>query len=287
MSVSTRSEFIDFIVPLHDRLRLYDRTKSPTHQPQNDAADPAKAIPQGFIDAMTVREEVFVKEQKVPLENELDDDDERSFHWVVYASIPAKQSSPEVKAQNGDGTVVPNRRVSTSTKIPIGTLRLVPPPHPPHPTPGSHHKADALDGDLRKDSTVVHDSKEAYVKLGRMAVIPEFRGAGISKLLLETALAFAREHPYEIMPHYDPTKVEALRQESDRGASMDWKGLVLLHAQAGVQKVYKKYGFDTDESMGVWVEEGIEHVGMWKRVDIESGRRRSSQWPLSSPLASP
>ncbi|KAK4545227.1 hypothetical protein LTR36_003406 [Oleoguttula mirabilis] len=287
MSVSTRSEFVDFIVPLHERLKLYDSTKSPTDQPQNDAADLTKAIPQGFIDAMTVREEVFVKEQKVPLENEFDEDDERSFHWVVYASIPAKQSSPTGTTQNGNGTVDPARRISTSTKIPIGTLRLVPPPHPPHPTPGSHHKADALNRDLRKDSTIVHDGKEAYVKLGRMAVIPEFRGAGISKLLLETALAFAKEHPYEIMPRFDPTKVEALRQESDRGAGIDWKGLVLLHAQVGVQKVYKKYGFETDESMGVWNEEGIDHVGMWKRLDMDSGRRRSSQWFLSSPLASP
>lgn len=288
MAVSTRSEFVDFIVPLRERLRLYDRTKPSTDQAQNDAADPTKAIPQGFIDAMTIREEVFVKEQKVPLESELDEDDPRSFHWVAYASIPTKQSSPDVKPQNGHAD--PKRRISTSTKIPIGTIRLVPPPHPPHPAPGTHHNTDAPDGDRRRDSTVFHDSsKEAYIKLGRMAVIPEFRGAGISKLLIETALAFAKEHPYELMPHYDPTKVEALRQESDRGASMDWRGLVLLHAQVGVQKVYKKYGFETDESMGVWDEEGIDHVGMWKRVDVDTSRRRGSkQWAgISSPLASP
>jgi len=285
MAVSTRSEFVDAIQPLHERLKLYDRSKPSSEQAKNDAADPAKAIPQGFIDAMTVREEVFVQEQKVPLENELDDDDERSFHWVVYASIPVKQKSPELPHQNGHAD--PNRRISTSTKIPIGTIRLVPPPHAPHPTPGTHHKADALDGDLRKDSTAVHDGKEAYVKLGRLAVIPEFRKAGISRLLIETALAYARDHPYDLMPRHDPTKVEALRQESDRGVGMDWRGLVLVHAQVGVQKVWKRYGFHTDESMGVWDEEGIDHVGMWKRIVVSDARRRSKPWLPGTPLASP
>ncbi|EMC92232.1 hypothetical protein BAUCODRAFT_38252 [Baudoinia panamericana UAMH 10762] len=282
MAVSTRSEFVDFIVPLHERLKLYDPRSPPSDQAKNNAADPTKRIPQGFLDAMTVREEVFVREQKVPLENEFDEDDSRSFHWVAYASIPTKAVSPDIKATNG--TADPNRRVSNSTKIPIGTIRLVPPPHPPHPTPGSHHKADALEGDLRKDSISPHDGKEAYIKLGRLAVIREFRRTGISKLLIETALAFARQHPYEIMPHFDPAKMESLKQESDRGFGLEWKGLVLVHAQVGVQKVWRKYGFETDEAMGTWDEEGIEHVGMWRRLDIEGGRRRSRAFPV---LASP
>jgi len=49
MAVSTRSEFVDFIVPLHGRLDLYDPTKPPSDQPRNDAADAAKQIPTGFI----------------------------------------------------------------------------------------------------------------------------------------------------------------------------------------------------------------------------------------------
>lgn len=291
MAVSTRSEFVDFILPLHDRLKLYDRTKPPTDQPANDLADPAKAIPQGFIDAMLVREEVFVKEQGVPLENELDEDDGRSFHWVAYASIPAKQESG--LAPNGhtghpghaDST---GRKMSASTKIPIGTIRLVPPPHPPHPVPDSHHKVDALNGEAARASTRLDHGDEAYVKLGRLAVIKEFRKTGISKLLIETAFNFARDHPYDILPHYDPSRVEALRQESDHGRRIDWNGLVLVHAQKGVEKVWKKYGFERDESMGVWDEEGIEHIGMWKRLDVSRGRRKSKQWPtLTSPLTSP
>ncbi|KAI7356380.1 phosphatidylinositol glycan, class A [Hortaea werneckii] len=289
MAMSTRSEFVDAVVPLFERLNLYDRTRPPYDQPQNDAADPTKRVPQGFIDAMTVREEVFVKEQNIPLENELDEDDARSFHWTAYASIPTKAISPEMQAQNheanGDGQSSHSRKVSNSTKIPVGTIRLVPPPHPPHPTPGSHHQADALDvdGNGRKDSTTIHDGREAYIKLGRLAVIPEFRKAGISKLLIETALTFAKDNPYEMMPQRDPSKIEAMRVESDGGVGVDWKGLVLVHAQIGVQKVWKRYGFEYDEAMGTWDEEGIDHVGMWKRVDVEPGRRKSRPFSISSP----
>ncbi|KAI6894304.1 phosphatidylinositol glycan, class A [Hortaea werneckii] len=289
MAMSTRSEFVDAVVPLFERLNLYDRTRPPYDQPQNDAADPTKRVPQGFIDAMTVREEVFVKEQNIPLENELDEDDARSFHWTAYASIPTKAISPELQAQNneanGDGQSSHSRKVSNSTKIPVGTIRLVPPPHPPHPTPGSHHQADALDvdGNGRRDSTTIHDGREAYIKLGRLAVIPEFRKAGISKLLIETALTFAKDNPYEMMPQRDPSKIEAMRVESDGGVGVDWKGLVLVHAQVGVQKVWKRYGFEYDEAMGMWDEEGIDHVGMWKRVDVEPGRRKSRPFSISSP----
>ena len=259
MSVSTRSEFVDFIVPLRDRLKLFDSSRPATDQPKNDATDPARAIPQGFIDAMTVRQEVFCGEQQVPMENELDEDDQRSFHWTAYASIPVKSNSPDRKPHDNQADA--GRRISASTKVPIGTIRLVPPPHHAHPN--------------GKYTTDVQKDNESYVKLGRLAVIKEFRKAGISKLLIETALTFAREHPYELMPQLEPSLMEHLNHD---GALLDFKGLVLVHSQTGVQKVWKKYGFETDESMGKWDEEGIEHVGMWKRVDTTAGRRKSRPW---------
>lgn len=52
---------------------------------------------------MIVRTKVFVHEQGVPAENERDDDDERSIHWVIY-----------------------------DDETPIGVIRLVPSPHAPH-----------------------------------------------------------------------------------------------------------------------------------------------------------
>ncbi|KAK4574980.1 hypothetical protein LTR86_000830 [Recurvomyces mirabilis] len=283
----SRSEFVDCVHPVYERIELYDAKSLPTDQPKNDAADGVKALPQGFIDAMIVREEVFVREQNIALENELDDDDQRSFHWVAYASIPVKHTSPEISAHGANGKTNAARRISNSTKIPIGTIRLVPPPHAPHPNAKEDSTNDTSEAhnDDRKDSSVAHDPKESYIKLGRLAVIKEFRKAGISKLLIETALSFAREHHYVFSPNHDPAKFEASKQLSDRGVTLDWKGLVLVHAQTGVQKIWRKYGFETDAAMGEWDEEGIMHVGMWRRMDI--GRRKSKAFHIGSPLASP
>ena len=68
------------------------------------------------------------------------------------------------------------------------------------------------------------------------------------------------------------------------GISLDFQGLVLVHAQVGVQKVCNKYGFETDQSMGTWDEEGIDHVGMWKRLDLTDATRRNSK--IVSPTVS-
>ena len=48
----------------------------------------------------------------------------------------------------------------------------------------------------------------------------------------------------------------------------EWKGLVLVHAQKEIERFWAGLGFVRDEGMGVWWEEGIEHVGMWRRVDL-------------------
>ena len=256
MALSTDSDFVKFIFPLKERLSLYDLSRRPYDQPRNDAADPVKNIPHSFIDAMEVRVQVFVDEQKCPLENELDEDDQRSFHWVAYAPVPVETVRKGTGSGGADDEKTnANRRSSTSTKIPIGTIRLVPPQHGPHPN------------DVQR--TAMHDGVEPYVKLGRLAVVPEFRKTGISGLLITTALAFIRERPYEIMPSQKP--MEVLKQAVDRGANFDFKGLCLVHAQTGPQKVWKKYGFELDPEMGTWQEEHMEHVGMWTRIDVSRG----------------
>src|SRR5947209_7299374 len=58
---------------------------------------------QVFKDAMIVRTAVFVEEQLVPAENELDNDDARSFHIVAY----------EAGSSSGKAT-------------PAGTIRVIP-----------------------------------------------------------------------------------------------------------------------------------------------------------------
>jgi hypothetical protein len=63
--------FITFLGP--SNLAAYDSSKRSSEQ--------ADTIPKTFLDAMEVREQVFVDEQKVPLQNEFDSDDHRSCHW--------------------------------------------------------------------------------------------------------------------------------------------------------------------------------------------------------------
>lgn len=64
--------FIAFLEP--SNLDGYKRKLPFSEQPDS--------IPKTFLDAMEVREEVFVKEQGVPLDNEFDSDDSRACHWV-------------------------------------------------------------------------------------------------------------------------------------------------------------------------------------------------------------
>ena len=120
--------------------------------------------------ARPVREEVFVAEQKVPLELEWDEWDERSDHAV---------------ARDASGQA-------------IGTGRLLP------------------DG-----------------RIGRMAVLREWRRCGVGAALMEALLQKARE---QSMPR------------------------VTLHAQTHAAGFYRRFGFS--ERGGEFWEAGIPHVEM-------------------------
>jgi predicted GNAT family N-acyltransferase len=161
-----------------------------------------KEAPRLFLDAMNVRIKVFCDEQNCALEPELDEDDPRSWHWVAYS-------------ENNE---------------PVSVIRIVPPPHGPHPN--GYQDAE----------------EETYVKLGRVATMPNHRGKGLSRKLTNEAFSWLSTHSEEVAD--------------------GWKGLVLCHAQIDVEKMYGKLGFVSDAKLGKWDEEGIEHVGMWKRVQI-------------------
>ena len=120
--------------------------------------------------ARPVREQVFVAEQKVPLELEWDEWDERSDHAVAR----------DVKGQA------------------IGTARLLP------------------DG-----------------RIGRMAVLGEWRRRGVGAALLEALLEQARKR--------------SMRR-------------ITLHAQAHAAGFYRRFGFN--ERGGEFSEAGIPHVEM-------------------------
>jgi predicted GNAT family N-acyltransferase len=271
--ISTDSDFVDFILPLHERLALYDATSPPDHQPKNDATDPAKAVPQGFVDAMSVRETVFVREQGGLLENELDFDDRRSFTWTAYASVPGHtKSAPE----GGH----PMRKQSTSTKLAIGTIRLIPPPNTTnHAVDNNRNKDDTLrSGTTIKSS--IHDGYEPFLTLGRLAILSEFRKIGVSKLLIDSALTMAHDYPHIISEPPSSSLAEGLRAHLGLNLHMntDWSGLVLIHAQIELQKFWTQYGFEVDEGMGIWEEEGVDHVAMWKRINLKKASKLTAPY---------
>lgn len=252
--------FINFLGP--SDLSGYDRKKGPSEQPSN--------ISQTFLDAMEVREEVFVKEQKVPLENEFDSDDARACHWVIYASINTVTDPEETDAQ---GNVV-RRKKSVTRSTPIGTIRLVPFPHPPHPEPNSRYAADALETGpsdppewILDRATTYHDGKEPYIKLGRLAVVKEFRGSGLAKILVGAAMTWLQQNSTFFNPSITDVGMDKFSAAGLDEITPVWKGLMCVHAQEQVAKTWAKWGFKLDEGMGRWEEEGISHVGMFQRLN--------------------
>ncbi|KAI0974747.1 hypothetical protein F4678DRAFT_420682 [Xylaria arbuscula] len=115
--------------------------------------------------------------------------------------------------------------------------------------------------------TDFHDGKEPYVKLGRMAVVSEFRGHQVAVQLWNAAKKWLQENP----TYFNPS-VKELGMDTMKVGSADeipkWNGLVCVHAQAAVTKVYERWGFKIDQGMGRFYEEGIPHVGMFQRLEV-------------------
>lgn len=157
----------------------------------------------------------------------------------------------------------------------------MPPPHPPHPEPGSQHQIDNSedaekislhDSDASPGPSTQNPDNEPYVKIGRLATLAPYRKLGLGRMLLETALDWASKNPELVLPPPSAASREAARIEGriDLDEVFEsWKGLIMIHAQANLQKWYTKFGFTVDEGMGQWQEEGIAHVGMWKRLKVK------------------
>ncbi|KEY64492.1 hypothetical protein S7711_07240 [Stachybotrys chartarum IBT 7711] len=261
-------------------IAVLEPSKLEGYQPGLPSEAQPPSIPQTFLDAMEVRNNVFIEEQGVLAENEFDADDARSCHWVVYASVH-KVDEPEVR--NAEGDIVQQRKSSTRS-TPIGTIRVVPFPHDPHPEQDGHYwngilkdadgkhvetTAAAPDVMFAKDrATTFHDGQEPYVKLGRLAVVKEFRGHKIAALLVNTALSWLKQNPSFFDPSITELGLEHMGASSEKEVPK-WNGLVCAHAQKQVQGAWGKWGFQVDELMGEWWEEGMPHVGMFQRLEIE------------------
>ncbi|KZF22090.1 hypothetical protein L228DRAFT_247709 [Xylona heveae TC161] len=230
------------------------------HLPSSQQATHINRI---FLDGPEVREEVFVKEQGVPQRYVSDADDARCCHWVAYATREAEE----------DGRAI----------IPIGTVRLLPFPHLPHPLPGAKYPEIDCEGNFLPSppevpvsvadrATTLHDGVEPYIKLGRLAVRQEFRGKGVARALVVAALEWARQHP----SFFNSLVTKALSKdpspqngENNQAENFAWRGLVYVHAQSKVIPAWTSYGFTIDEGMGTWHEVNIPHVGMVFRLELE------------------
>lgn len=209
-----------------------------------------------FADAMHVRTQVFIVEQHCSPEGENDEDDARSWQWVVYARVQ-NQHQNENENKNPDNNTHDN---NDNKGIPVGVIRLVPPPHAPHEHLTNPGKAQQQKFDY---------AHEPYVKITRVAVLKDFRGYGLARLLMRVVEEWAQENKRDIDDMYAVAAAAVdggsiIRSENKN----EWRGLIGLHAQVQVEKMYAGLGYETDASMGRWDEEGIEHVGMFKRVAV-------------------
>ena len=284
----------------------------------HDAQAPER-VPGVFRDAMEVREAVFVGEQGVPLAHEVDADDARSCHWVMYASVN-RTTEPEVRDPDSGEILRPRRSVTRSQ--PIATLRVVPFPHPPHPVDGAWYVDNELQepppshqhqqqqqqqqastaaaaappaasptgaaqpGSRRQSAasapttlgptyevdreTTFHDGREPYVKVGRLAVVREFRGHRVGAQVWAAARRWLEAHPAYFNPSVAELGLDRLGAATlAPGEVPKWRGLVLAHAQESVAPLWERWGFRRDHALGRWFEEGIPHVGMALRLDVD------------------
>ena len=239
-----------------------------------------------------MREEVFVTEQGVPAENEIDGDESRSWHWVIYAN--SGDGGGDGSGSRGDGcSAGAGKGVGL---VPVGTVRLVPPPHDLHlqhsftsACMSASVPVSSASSALSSTSFTVAGSDisstsinsrgeqqdgEPYVKLTRLAVLQTHRRRGFAARLTQTCLDWAAAHASEIDRSAGSRGLDQIPVEADERLSFrQWQGLVRIHAQIGAVRWYEGQGFelDKDEKGKVrdgWDEEGIWHLGMWKRVDL-------------------
>ena len=97
----------------------------------------------------------------------------------------------------------------------------------------------------------------------------EFRSAGVAKILANAAITWARQNPTYFNPSVAELGMEKLGARRTSEIPV-WKGLMCVHSQEQVEKAWVKWGFKRDEEMGIWDEEGILHVGMFQRLNIEN-----------------
>ena len=226
-------------------------------------------VPSLFLDASAIRFAVFVVGQHCPAAEEIDADDPCSWHWVAFAAS---------RERDGGGVADTADLGDEKESVAAATIRLV---------PVSSAAPDGDDGIVTHiegpshNPTQMWDGHEPYIKLGRLATLSAYRGLGLGRLLINTALEWAVENSAVLKSTDDLTSGDKKREKGEEqptgedeentngdGKGNGWNGLVLVHAQTEVEPFYRRLGFMTDEGMGRWYEGGIEHLAMWRRLEL-------------------
>lgn len=142
---------------------------------------------------------------------------------------------------------------------PAATIRLVP-IHGLHGA-ATHWPVRSGWGHPNYAASSIWDGVEGYVKIGRLATVREARGQGWGRVLVEEVVSWARENVGVV-------RLAVEKQGEREGEEGWWKGLIGCHAQSHLEGWYSKLGFVRDKGMGEWEEDGIPHVGMWRRVEV-------------------
>ena len=213
-------------------------------------------LPSELKSAFALRFSVFVDEQKASVESEIDSDDPRSWHFVALVTPPG---NPASSGNLGDGG-------TEKEHIVAATLRIVPVSSTPSVAEEAHGASPGglAQGPSHKP-TALWDGSEPYIKIGRVATLSSHRRMGFAQSLVESAVDWAGRHR-EILRQ--PNGGELTQENTERSFDNQWNGLILVHAQKAVKLFWEKLEFVEDEGMGVWWEEGLEHIGMWRRTTI-------------------
>ena len=193
-----------------------------------DASAPAVRVklaesPAEWAGAVAVRLAVFVDEQGVPLACEMDEHDRSAVHAV--ALLEETGPAPE-------GDLAPARS-GTARRAAAQAGKYL-------PLSLSGARGGARDADVMAPAVGAGRLLRAaggVARIGRLAVLPAWRGRGIGsrllRLLEEAALARGARH-------------------------------AVLHAQVQVQDFYARRGYVADPDAQVFLEDNIPHVRMSK-----------------------